>query len=309
MKHHLKIALYLLMLCSVRPAFSQVRIFEEGVVSTGDYETHPAFSPGGDTLYFLKGLPDANFFSICVSFKRGGKWTSPAVAPFSGQYTDADPFVAKDGKTLYFVSNRPVNEGEPVKPDWDIWKVSIGVTGWGKPVHLDSAVNSSSSEYFPTIADNGDLYFGSGRKGGKGRSDIYVARWVDGKYAQPENLGDSINTADNEYEPYIAPDERYIIFMATYPNGLGNADFYISRRIDGVWGKAQRLPEPINSSATEWGGKMTRDGRYFFFGSSRNKVGDVLPGREDMNAFDRRMHSAGNGLGDIYFVESSLLGL
>jgi Tol biopolymer transport system component len=309
MKYQITIALSLILICSGISAFSQVHVFEEGVVSTGDYETHPAFSPGGDTLYFLKGLPDANFFSICVSFKRGGKWTRPVVAPFSGQYTDADPFVTKDGKTLYFVSNRPVDAGGPVRPDWDIWKVDIGSTGWGKPVHLDSVINSSSSEYFPTVADNGDLYFGSGRKGGKGRSDIYVAKWADGKYAQPENLGDSINTADNEYEPYIAPDESYIIFMATYPNGLGNADFFMSRLVNGIWRKAQRLPEPINSSATEWGGKMTRDGKYFFFGSSRNKIIDVLPGREDMNAFDRRMHAVGNGLGDIYYVERSVLGL
>src|SRR5882757_5440572 len=86
-------------------------IFEEGIISTGDYETHPAFSPSGDTLYFLKGLPDANFFSICVSYRTNNKWSSPQIASFSGKYTDADPFVTRDGQTLYFVSNRPVYEG------------------------------------------------------------------------------------------------------------------------------------------------------------------------------------------------------
>ncbi|HMI60209.1 MAG TPA: hypothetical protein VK518_04855, partial [Puia sp.] len=163
-------ALTLVLLCTGRPAISQVHVFEEGVISTGDYETHPAFSPGGDTLYFLKGLPDANFFSICVSFKKNGQWTKPQIVPFSGQYSDADPFVTKDGKTLYFVSNRPVREGGPVKPDWDIWKTEITGSGWAMPVHLDSTINSSAGEYFPTIADNGNLYFGSGRSGGKGRA-------------------------------------------------------------------------------------------------------------------------------------------
>jgi len=297
------IALSFFLLCIGRPALSQVHIFGEGIISTGDYETHPAFSPSGDTLYFLKGLPDANFFSICVSFKKNGQWTMPQIAPFSGQYTDADPFVTKDGKTVYFVSNRPVHEGGPVRADWDIWKTEITGSSWGKPVHLDSTINSSASEYFPTIADNGNLYFGSGRSGGKGRSDIYVAKWIDGKYARPENLGDSINTADNEYEPYIAPDESYLILMTTYPNGLANADFYISRRINGVWGKTLRLSWPINSPATEWGGKVTRDGKHFFFGSSRNKVDNMLPGREDIHTFDHRIHSVGNGLGDIYYVE------
>jgi len=131
-----------------------------------------------------------------------------------------------------------------------------------------------------------------------------MSRWVDGKYTQPENLGDSINTPDNEYEPYISPDESYLIFMATYPNGLGNADLYISHRVDGVWSKAKKLPEPINSSATEWGAKVTRDGKYLFFGSSRNKIIDVLPQREDMKTFDLRLHSTGNGLGDIYYIDT-----
>jgi hypothetical protein len=189
-----------------------------------------------------------------------------------------------------------------VKPDWDIWKCTRMSAGWSEPVHLDSMFNSSASEYFPTLADNGNLYFGSGRSGGKGRADIYVARWLGDKYAPPENLGDSINSTENEYEPFIAPDEHYVIFMATIPGGLSNADFYISYRKNGTWTRAKRLPDPINSAATEWGGRVTRDGKYFFFGSVRNKITDQLPAREDMEQFGRRLNAPGNGLGDIYYV-------
>lgn len=98
---------------------AQARIFEEGIISTGDYETHPAFSPSGDTLYFLKGLPDAGFFSICVSYKKNGKWSAPQVAPFSGRYTDADPF---------YISHR--------------------VNGtWSKAKKLPEPINSSVTEW------------------------------------------------------------------------------------------------------------------------------------------------------------------
>lgn len=287
----------------------QPQIFEEGVISTGDYDTHPAFSPSGDTLYFLKCLADANFCSICVSYKKDGKWSLPQVVPFSGRYVDADPFVTKDGNTLYFVSNRPVNEGDSAKADWDIWKTERTSSGWAKPTHLDSPVNSSGSEFFPTLADNGNLYFGSSVKGGKGGSDIYVSRFINNKYTAPENLGDSLNTADNEYEPFIAPDESYLIFMATIPNGIINADFYISYNLNGKWSKAKKLSSPINSNATEWGGKVTRDGKYFFFGSSRNKIIDVLPQRENMQQFEKRLNATGNGLGDIYYIDFSPLKL
>ncbi|HEY6899260.1 MAG TPA: hypothetical protein VI233_01395 [Puia sp.] len=65
--------LFAILLCPCRPAFSQAILFGEGIISTGDYETHPAFSPTGDTLYFLKGLPDANFFSILYRTARHRK--------------------------------------------------------------------------------------------------------------------------------------------------------------------------------------------------------------------------------------------
>ena len=287
----------------------QPTIFDEGVISTSDYETHPAFSPSGDTLYLLKCLADANFCTICVSYHSGGKWTIPQVVSFSGQYNDADPFVTKDGKTVYFVSNRPLQEGGTAKEDWDIWKVERNATGWSKPTHLDSPISSEAGEYFPTLADNGNLYFGSSREGGKGKSDIYVSKFINGKYTDPVNLGDSINTTDNEYEPFIAIDESYMIFMATKPDGIAHADFFISYNIKDKWSKAEKLAGPINSPATEWGGKGTRDGKYFFFGSSRNKIDNRLPQRESTQQYEKRLNSAGNGLGDIYQVDIAALHL
>ncbi|HMG57301.1 MAG TPA: hypothetical protein VK601_27565, partial [Kofleriaceae bacterium] len=67
-------------------------------------------------------------------------------------------------------------------------------------------------EWSPSIAASGNLYFGAGRPGGHGGSDLWVARWVGGAYQPPENLGDAINTAGSEVEPWIAPDESYLIF-------------------------------------------------------------------------------------------------
>src|ERR1700760_1849067 len=53
MNQQLASALLSLSLCMARPALAQARLFEEGRISTGNYEAHPAFSPSGDTLYFL----------------------------------------------------------------------------------------------------------------------------------------------------------------------------------------------------------------------------------------------------------------
>jgi hypothetical protein len=91
------------------------------------------------------------------------------------------------------------------------------------------------------------------------------------------------------------------------PNSILNADFYISFYKFDHWTKAKKTPAPINSPATEWGGKMTRDGKYFFFGSSRNKIYDHLPQQENIQQYEKRLKSPGNRLGDIYQVDAAEL--
>ena len=278
-------------------------IFAEGIVSVGDYESHADFSVGGDTVTFVKSGPDVSKWTICFSVYKNDRWSKPEVAPFSGQYMDADPFFTPDGKTLYFISNRPVKTGDAAKDDMDIWKIERKNDSWGEPVRLNDLINSSVSEYYPTIAQNGTMYFGSRRVGGKGNSDIWKSELVNGDYTAPVNVGDGINTDGSEFEPYIAPDESYMILMAARPDDLANADLYISYNKAGAWTKAQKLAEPFNSPVTEFSPKLTKDGRYFFFASARNVNPATTSKRETMTDVEKRVRSAGNGLCDIYFVD------
>ena len=139
-------------------------IFGEGVISSGDNDSHPAFSPDGSLVVFVKMAPDFSKWTLSVSRNSNGIWSTPEIAPFSGQYWDADPFFTKDGKTLYFISNRPTKE-KPDKHDFDIWKIQRNGSGWSDPVQLPPPINSESSEYYPTVTDDGTFYFGSRRPG------------------------------------------------------------------------------------------------------------------------------------------------
>jgi hypothetical protein len=79
-----------------------------------------------------------------------------------------------------------------------------------------------ATDWSPSVAANGNLYFGTVRPEGRGGNDLYVARWTEGHYAEPENLEDSLNTRAEEYEPWTSPDERYLIFSAVgRPAGEG----------------------------------------------------------------------------------------
>ena len=286
-------------------------LFLPGVISTGNYEAVPQFSPDGKIFYFAKGTPDFNFWTIVFSRFERGKWTEPQVAPFSGQYSDADEFITTDSKRMFFISRRPTGHDSSPNParKYDIWVMDRLVNGdWGEAKDVGAPVNSEASEFFPTLTKDGTLYFGSGRKGGEGGMDLYRSRLVNGKYQEPENLGASINTTADEYEPFIAPDESFLIFMAAgRPDGLGGYDLFISYNRDGQWTKAQNLGAPINSSADELSPKITPDGKYFFWSSTRSAIDKPKTRSWTFQELSRGCQSPQNGLGDIYYIDVSAL--
>lgn len=271
-------------------------VFAEGTVSGGAFDTHPAFSPDGRELYFVRSTPQFSDWKIYVSRYRDGKWQEPVMALFSGRYRDADPFVTPDGQHLYFISDRPL-AGED-KTDLDVWVMDRAGDAWGEPRRLPAPINSPEDEWYPHTAKDGTIYFGSGRAGGHGQTDLYRARAAGSGFAAAENLGPAVNTAEDEYEPWIAPDESYLIFNAYRKSGFGSGDLYISFAKGRTWTTAKNLGPVINTSGLEISATVSPDGRYFFFASARQK-GEWPSGK--------RPDRAQNGLGDIYQMDLDAL--
>jgi Tol biopolymer transport system component len=290
-------------------SLSEPTIFGKDVISTGDSESHPAFTPDGATVYFLKNSPAFNFWTICESHFAKGRWSTPQVASFSGQYSDADPFISADGSKFFFISNRPIEKGGSPKADLDIWMMTREGAGWSTPMNLGSPVNSSGNEWYPTVAADGTLYFGSDREGGFGQTDIYRAKLVNGKYATPENLGPPISTAADEYEPCIAPNQEFLIFMADRPGGKGRGDLYMTYNRNGKWTAPLNLGGKINTAAAEYSPKISPDGRYFFWSSARTTIKTAQQKRLSLPELTNLIRSPGNGLCDIYYIDVAALGL
>src|SRR6185503_5312837 len=123
---------------------SEPTVFGDGIISTGSFDSHPAFTPDGKTLYFLRSTPNFNLWTIVLSHFERGRWNTPEVASFSGQYSDADPFITADGSRLYFISNRPA-PGRPA-PNLDIWVMQKTMNGWGEPKNVGAPINSAGNE-------------------------------------------------------------------------------------------------------------------------------------------------------------------
>ena len=132
---------------------------------------------------------------------------------------------------------------------------------------------------------------------------------MDGVYQVPENLGGSINTAGDEVEPWIAPDESYLIFSAkNRPDSVGGYDIYLSRREHGVWQEAQPLGYGVNTSWLDFNPSVSPDGGWLYFSNTRPNTGPIGE-RFDTPRSERNVSGIGNGKGDIYRIALRNFGL
>jgi Tol biopolymer transport system component len=280
-------------------------LFGEGVVSTPEDETSLAFAPDGRSVYFTIGTASGSFKAIVVSRFEGGRWKTPEMASFSGQYKDQEPAILPDGSRLFFASSRPVNQ-EP-KSDLDIWVVERTPSGWSEPKNLGHTVNTGHSEVHPWVTRDGTLYLSSTRPGGKGGADIYRSRLVDGEYAAPENLGPEINGAADEMMGCVAADGSFLIFSSSrVPQG---SNLYLSRWDGVAWQSPKDLGALINTPADESAASLSPDGQYLFFHSNRRPEVQAEPRTKRVTRAEieaeskKKAGSILNGKGNLYQVD------
>ncbi len=67
-------------------------------------------------------------------------------------------------------------------------------------------------------------------------ADLYLSKYVTGKFGKLERLGDNVNTEKDEYNSFVAPDESFFTFTSNgWGNSYGEDDLYICfRREDGT---------------------------------------------------------------------------
>lgn len=247
---------------------STARVFLPGIVSSDSFDFNACFSADGKSYYFTRNENDRTL--IYMIRHDGKEWSTPQRTSFTDTaWSQADPAFAPDG-SLYFISNRPKDATDTLR-DFDIWFSKPLPNGeWSAPENFKS-VNSDSNEYYMSFTATGNVYFGSSRTGSKGQEDIYVSRFENGAYTTPENLGDAINTDKAEFDPFITHDEKLLIFASSNRgDGLGGADLYYARFVNGAWTKAENLGNHVNTATRDFCPYISPDARYFFFSSNRD---------------------------------------
>ena len=237
-------------------------------------EVRPLISPDGKTLYFSRRHHPQNtggskdYQDIWVTSFEDGQWTTPTKLdePLNNKKANTLCFMSGDGSyALLFDSYKRVKT--PLVQAYD------SPAGWGAPgeVEIKDFVNRSSyydfyfeenSEVLLSAIDDGD---------GLGKQDLHVSfKQDDGSYSKPKNLGDVINTAMDDFAPFLAADGKTLYFASFGHDGFGGSDFYVSYRLDESW---KRWTEPknlgagINTEDDENYLSITADFRYVYFES------------------------------------------
>lgn len=228
----------------------------EAIITESRYNQNSTFTPTGDEFCF--GVTNSSWSSCKIWYTKqvDGVWQQAQQAPFIS--TDGwDPFFSSDGNYLFYIRWRTPNICRLEKVNGE----------WTNRAVLDAPVWSSEGEWSPSVSANGTIYFYSNRSSGAG---IYKAVEVDGTYPTVEKLPSPINDY-NDAEPFIAPDESYLIFSTNNRRGrVGQDDLFISFRTGENWSEPVSLGAPINSSEIEFSPCVSPDGRFLFF--SRRKA-------------------------------------
>jgi hypothetical protein len=316
-----------LMICLVASSFSQDKefpkligpyleqkppgmapvIFAPGIVSSGSHELNITISPDLNEIYITRSGPD--WFSAIVSFKKeNNQWVGPEIVKFHGSFESHYPFISTDGMHMYFNAYQLPGGGEAKRED-KIWIVSHQGNEFSDWQMLNGAINSDGNSMFPSVAANASVYFSSTRAGGLGKFDIYKSVLGPNGYSQPENLGQEINSPDNEFHAFIAPDESYIIFDSPRSGGFGRNDLYISyRKHDGGWTSATNMGPTINTENGEQRPYVSPDEKYLFFCSDRpNPQIKITDKPLTYEEFEKRINGPGNGFQDIYWIDSKII--
>ncbi|MFB0552629.1 MAG: LamG-like jellyroll fold domain-containing protein [Phycisphaerae bacterium] len=192
------------------------------------------------------------------------------LGPVINRRNDYGACLSADGLSLFFQSDWP-SGGQR-----DLW-VSIRETpdaDWGEPVKLGPAVNTSITEWDPSItADGLELYFSRAENLQGQGEDLYVTfrDTTDDEWESTESLGETVNSSSKDAFPSISADGLSLYFRSDRPGGEGGADLYVTTRLtrNDAWGEPVNLGPTVNSSSDDFAPSVTSDGLSLIFSSKR----------------------------------------
>lgn len=224
-----------------------------------------SFDATEDVMVFARSEADFQKAQIYIAERIGDDWSQTAPISFSDKnYADSDPWLTPDGRTLYFISDRPAEGREPGRSDYDVWRSFRTPAGWSPPERLGPEVNSRGQELGPELHD-GVLYFSSARRSGLGGLDIFRAELTGETFEEAALLDGPFNTASSDSDFTLSADGTVAMFWRSVgETGL----IHLSYREESGWSPPVALPLSINAGPFNFTPSFSTDGRRIRYAST-----------------------------------------
>lgn len=205
----------------------------------------PYVSLDGNSLVFISDNSDENQPTMFYTTKRDAvNWNDPVMIPRSvnNRLNFINGFaLSADGKTLLLSSLKSGGLG-----GFDIVMSQLKGTIWSETTNLGLPINSIGHEACPSLsADGSALYFmrceKMDQKSASGCKLFVSKKSRLGRWEEPVELPDYINTG-NSQTPRILGDGETLIFSSDqFPNNKGDMDLYMTRIENDQWSKPVTL--------------------------------------------------------------------
>ncbi len=173
--------------------------------TTNYFDIAPFFSPDGQKFLFSSARPSKayNYVDLWMCQYSNGNWSTPVKLDASINDPDDDESCSSlsNSGNIYFNKDKTGS----------IWVSYYKNGAYGKAVKIDKPINPAGRAFI--APDESYMLFSANRPEGYGQSDLYISfRRIDSTWTNAKNLGPGINSIDNDSDPRISPDGKYLFF-------------------------------------------------------------------------------------------------
>lgn len=247
----------------IPPPSSGVQFYRDGIVFLSSSKSLGKIS----TDHISFGKIDTHYALLKDSALEAPVIFSPITAI---QFpSDAITF-SKDYNTMYFTNYSKTDGCEKIY----LAKFSDGVpASWIMESNPVSFCSDNSTYTHPALSEDGKLIvFASNRPGSVGGMDLYVSLDKGGKWSDPVNLGDAVNSSFNEMYPFL-DSENNLFFSSDNTQGYGGYDVYVCKFKSNTWEKPINISSPVNSMFDDVAFKISRNNGKTAFYTVKQKSG------------------------------------
>lgn len=211
----------------------------------------------------------------------------------NSNYAEYGPILADSGRVLYFTARKSDTKGRTMNSDDQDYFEDIYMSFWNSEIKdWDSVTNalkwntkgfdaltyvSGDGKYALMTINNEAL-----EETTTSSSDIFELSLSTstGKWGSPKAIDNkSINSSYYDGSATMTADRKTMYFVSDRKGDKKSTDIYRVQKEGSTWGKAEPLPDFINTIGRETTPYITPDGKYLFFSS------DGLPGMGGLDIY------------------------